>query len=97
MYEVSAAHKELPIPCYARVTNLNNGKSVIVRVNDRGPFVDNREIDLSYAAALKIGVVKPGTARVEVKALEPVVSLADRRNKSRMAQATQSQKDIGTP
>jgi rare lipoprotein A len=71
MYAFSAAHKTLPLPSYARVTNLDNGKSVVVRVNDRGPFHDNRIIDLSYAAAVKIGVWPKGTARVEVRAIDP--------------------------
>lgn len=69
-YKLSAAHKTLPIPCYARVTNLDNGQSVVVRVNDRGPFHDERLIDLSYAAAVRLGFVDNGTARVEVQALE---------------------------
>ena len=56
MYAFTAAHKTLPLPSFARVTNLANGKSVIVRVNDRGPFHDGRIIDLSYAAAVKLGV-----------------------------------------
>ena len=71
MYAFSAAHKTLPLPSFARVTNLANGKSVIVRVNDRGPFHPGRIIDLSYAAAVKLGVVRTGTARVEVRALTP--------------------------
>jgi rare lipoprotein A len=71
MYAFSAAHKTLPLPSYARVTNLANGKSVIVRINDRGPFHDNRLIDLSYAAAVKIGVWPSGTAMVEVRAIDP--------------------------
>ena len=71
MYAFSAAHKTLPLPSYARVTNLANGKSVIVRVNDRGPFHEGRIIDLSYAAAVKLGVTRAGTARVEVKGLSP--------------------------
>lgn len=71
MYQFSAAHKSLPLPSWARVTNLENGKSVIVRVNDRGPFHDNRLIDLSYAAAVKIGVWPKGTGLVEVRALMP--------------------------
>ena len=71
MYAFSAAHKTLPLPSYARVTNLDNGKSVVVRVNDRGPFHDNRIIDLSYAAAVKIGVWPKGTAPVEVRAIDP--------------------------
>ena len=71
MYQFSAAHKTLPLPSYARVTNLDNGKSVIVRVNDRGPFHGNRLIDLSYAAAVKIGVWPKGTGHVEVRAIDP--------------------------
>jgi rare lipoprotein A len=69
MYAFSAAHKTLPLPSFARVTNLANGKSVVVRVNDRGPFHDGRIIDLSYAAAVKLGVDRAGTARVEVRGL----------------------------
>jgi rare lipoprotein A len=69
MYAFSAAHKTLPLPSYARVTNLSNGRSVVVRVNDRGPFHPGRIIDLSYAAAVKLGVDRAGTARVEVKGL----------------------------
>ena len=71
MYAFSAAHKTLPLPSYARVTNLQNGKSVIVRINDRGPFHENRLIDLSYAAAVKIGVWPKGTGLVEVRAIDP--------------------------
>jgi rare lipoprotein A len=71
MYAFTAAHKTLPLPSFARVTNLANGRSVIVRVNDRGPFHDGRIIDLSYAAAVKLGVDRMGTARVEVKGLMP--------------------------
>ena len=67
MYAMTAAHKTMELPSYAKVTNLKNGKSVIVRVNDRGPFVDNRIIDLSYAAASKLGYVKNGTAPVKVE------------------------------
>ncbi|MEN1941417.1 septal ring lytic transglycosylase RlpA family protein [Luteimonas sp. MJ174] len=69
MYAFTAAHKSLPLPSFARVTNLDNGRSVVVRVNDRGPFHDGRVVDLSYAAAVKIGVHPRGTARVEVRAL----------------------------
>jgi rare lipoprotein A len=72
MYAFTAAHKTLPLPSYARVTNLTNGKSVVVRINDRGPFHDNRLIDLSYAAAVKIGVWPKGTGLVEVRALDPL-------------------------
>ncbi|MEO6076470.1 MAG: septal ring lytic transglycosylase RlpA family protein [Dokdonella sp.] len=71
MHLFSAAHKSLPLPSYARVTNLSNGKSVIVRVNDRGPFHENRLIDLSYAAAVRIGIWPKGTGLVEVQAIDP--------------------------
>lgn len=71
MYAFSAAHKSLPLPSYVRVTNLANGKSVVVRVNDRGPFHAGRVIDLSFAAATKLGFTKQGTAKVEVRALTP--------------------------
>ncbi|MFP7722981.1 septal ring lytic transglycosylase RlpA family protein [Lysobacter sp. A3-1-A15] len=71
MYAFTAAHKTLPLPSFARVTNLDNGKSVVVRVNDRGPFHEGRVIDLSYAAAVKLDFVRHGTARVEVRALTP--------------------------
>lgn len=69
MHDMTAAHKTLPIPTYVRVENMENGKSVIVKVNDRGPFIGTRIIDLSYAAAQKLGVIGPGTAQVEVTAL----------------------------
>ena len=71
MYKVSAAHKTLPIPSYVKVTNLDNGLSIIARVNDRGPFQDGRLIDLSYAGAVKLGYEKQGTARVRVEAVMP--------------------------
>jgi rare lipoprotein A len=71
MYAFSAAHKSLPLPSFARVTNLDNGKTVVVRVNDRGPFHAGRVIDLSYAAAVKLGITQRGTGRVEVRALSP--------------------------
>jgi rare lipoprotein A len=69
MFAMTAAHKTLPLPCYARVTNLKNGRSVVVRINDRGPFVANRLIDLSYSAAAKLDMLKEGTTLVEVRAL----------------------------
>lgn len=71
MYAMTAAHKTLPIPTYLRVTNLENGRSVVVRVNDRGPFVRGRIIDLSYTAAWKLDMIKTGTARVEIRTVEP--------------------------
>jgi rare lipoprotein A len=69
MYAMTAAHKTLPIPSYAQVTNLENNRSVIVRINDRGPYVGNRLLDLSYAAAKKLGIQKEGLAKVEIVAL----------------------------
>ncbi len=71
MYAMTAAHKTLPLPTYVRVINLQNGRSTIVKVNDRGPFHDNRIIDLSYAAATKLGITGTGTGLVEVQALDP--------------------------
>jgi rare lipoprotein A len=73
MYAMTAAHKTLPLPTYVRVTNLRNGRSVVVRVNDRGPFVANRLIDLSYTAAAKLDMIREGTTLVEVRALTPGV------------------------
>jgi rare lipoprotein A len=71
MYGMTAAHKTLPLPAYVRVTNLLNGRSVVVRVNDRGPFVGNRIIDLSYTAAAKLDMLRNGTAMVEVRSVGP--------------------------
>lgn len=71
MYKMTAAHPTLPIPSYARVTNLSNGRSVVVRVNDRGPFHAGRVIDLSYVAAHRLGYITAGSAQVEVEAIVP--------------------------
>jgi rare lipoprotein A len=71
MFAMTAAHKSLPLPSYARVTNLKNGRSVVLKINDRGPFHDNRLIDLSYTAAWKLGIVDEGTGLVEVTTLDP--------------------------
>lgn len=71
MYGMTAAHKTLPIPSYVRVTNLRNGRQVVVRVNDRGPFHGDRIIDLSYAAASKLGFAEQGTASVRVETVGP--------------------------
>jgi rare lipoprotein A len=75
MYAMTAAHKTLPLPTYVRVTNLNNNKSVILKVNDRGPFHENRIIDLSYTAAIKLDIIKNGTGLVEVRAIDSRGSL----------------------
>ncbi len=71
MFAMTAAHKTLPIPCYVRVTNIQNNKSVVVRVNDRGPFHGGRIIDLSYVAAQKLDIVKHGVGRVRVEVVQP--------------------------
>lgn len=80
MYAMTAAHKALPLPTYARVTNLTNRRSVVVRINDRGPFYGNRVIDLSYAAARKLGMAAKGTAMVEVRTIDPRRPGSDRRS-----------------
>lgn len=77
MYAMTAAHKTLPLPAYVQVTNLRNGRSVVVRVNDRGPFKDGRIIDLSHTAASRLGMLRDGTAFVEVRALTPGQGVAD--------------------
>jgi rare lipoprotein A len=76
MYGMTAAHRTLPLPAYVRVTNLQNGRSVVVRVNDRGPFVGNRIIDLSYSAASRLDMLRNGTAMVEVRAIDPAAAVA---------------------
>jgi len=70
MHLATAAHKSLPLPTYAEVTNLDNGRKMIVKINDRGPFHEGRIIDLSYAAAIRLGVDKTGTARIDVRAID---------------------------
>jgi rare lipoprotein A len=71
VYTMTAAHKTLPIPCYVRVTNLENGRRLVLRVNDRGPFHDGRVMDLSYAAAYRLGYADKGTALIEYEVLDP--------------------------
>lgn len=92
MHALTAAHTTLPLPTYVEVTNLSNGKSVIVRVNDRGPFVSNRIIDLSYAAARRLEMVKTGTSLVEVRALTGSQTVAAKTspdaNANRVAQSS---------
>jgi rare lipoprotein A len=80
MYAMTAAHKTLPIPSYAQVTNLENNRSVIVRINDRGPYVGDRLLDLSYAAAKKLGIQKEGLAKVEIVALTKDQALPQLKN-----------------
>ena len=99
MYEMTAAHKNLPIPTYVSVKNLDNGREIIVRVNDRGPFHEGRIIDLSYAAASKIGMLKKGTARVEVVAIDPREWKKSKRQrkKDKVAAAKASAAALATP
>ncbi|MFG6667437.1 septal ring lytic transglycosylase RlpA family protein [Halomonas sp. HNIBRBA4712] len=78
MYKMSAAHRSLPLPTFARITSMDSGNSVIVRVNDRGPFHSDREIDLSYAAAARLGILDNGTGAVRVEAIDPQQWLANR-------------------
>jgi rare lipoprotein A len=87
MYGMTAAHKTLPLPAYVRVTNLQNGRSVVVRVNDRGPFVGNRIIDLSYTAAAKLDMLRNGTAMVEVRAIDPGLATGARTSSTQIAAA----------
>jgi rare lipoprotein A len=75
MYAMTAAHKSLPLPTYVSVTNLGNSRRVVLKVNDRGPFHSNRVIDLSYAAAAKLDILRDGTGLVEVRAIDPGASL----------------------
>ncbi len=82
MYAMTGAHRSLPIPAYAKVTNMQNNKSVVVRINDRGPFHEDRIIDLSYVAALKLGFANQGTARVEVVAISPEPAIKSMSNES---------------
>lgn len=89
MYLMTAAHKSLPLPTFVRVRNLRNNKSIVVRVNDRGPFVHNRIIDLSYAAALKLDMVRDGTSLVEVTAITFDEPAGDRPTRTVTAAPTQ--------
>jgi len=83
MYRLTAAHKTLPLPTYAKVTHMTSGRSVLVKINDRGPFSGDRIIDLSFAAALRLGMVNDGTAMVEIQALTPeeVMAISGPENK----------------
>jgi rare lipoprotein A len=87
MHQMTAAHKTLPLPTYAMVTNLDNGRRVVVKVNDRGPFVGDRIIDLSYAAAKRLDMINSGIARVEVRSVDPRDHGKDGRDLLRLAAA----------
>lgn len=96
MYKMTAAHKTLPIPSYVRVTNLENKKQAVVRVNDRGPFHKGRIIDLSYAAAWKLGILKKGTALVEVEVVTKESLAAERAPKATPAVETRPLSEAAT-
>jgi rare lipoprotein A len=93
MYRVTAAHRSLPLPSFVRVTNLENGRTLVVRVNDRGPFHPNRIIDLSYAAAGKLGILAKGTGLVEVRVIDP----GGRDTRTRQAQAPAAPPPAASP
>ena len=95
MYAFTAAHKTLPLPSFARVTNLDNGKSIVVRVNDRGPFHKGRVVDLSYAAAVKLGYREKGVARVRVEALVPETEISQAQNNSAIDKLIESMPTAG--
>ena len=97
MYKFTAAHKTLPLPSFVRVTNLENGRSVVVRVNDRGPFHDGRIIDLSYAAAVKLGMHLKGVASVEVEAIDPGSSTRFARREDETLHRSASSAPRGAP
>lgn len=95
MYEMSAAHKSLPLPTYLKVTNLENGKTVVVRVNDRGPFHSERIIDLSFAAANRLGFADKGTAKVRLESITPAPPTPAIKPKS--TKATPQKERVETP
>lgn len=95
MYAMTAAHKTLPLPTYAKVTNLYNNRSVIVKINDRGPFHGGRIVDLSYAAANKLGILANGVGKVEVVALTPDRNFINKIEKSKSTNNSLSQLQLG--
>ena len=97
MYGMSAAHKSLPLPTYVKVTNLANNKVVIVRVNDRGPFHQGRIIDLSYAAASKLGMLNSGTGQVEVEAINPLTWQGNKKGASQVAKTEPAEPQVKQP
>ena len=93
MYAMTAAHTRLPLPTYVRVKNLENGKQIVVRINDRGPFSKNRVIDLSYSAARKLEIVEKGTGLVEINAIDPLHYRLSERSGNKLTQGM----DAGNP
>ncbi len=99
MFQLTAAHKTLPIPSYIRVTNLDNGKVIVARVNDRGPFHDGRVVDLSYAGAVMLGYADRGTARVQVEAILPggdIIPVSSSQPASTLTRATTAVESTAT-
>lgn len=94
MYKMTAAHRNLPLPSYVRVTNLTNDKSVIVKVNDRGPFHSGRVMDLSYAAAARLDMLKTGTAKVSIEAIDPAEYHAQSRKAAAPPQESRSKESF---
>lgn len=94
MFKMTAAHKTLPIPVYAKVRNLDNGKEIVVKINDRGPFAKNRIIDLSYAAAHELGMADAGTANVEVETISFVQTRAAEITKPELSKPNLSQTQL---
>lgn len=97
MYRFTAAHRTLPLPTYARVTNLDNGKSLVVRVNDRGPFHSDRIIDLSWAAAVRLGIEQKGTGRVRVEAITATNDPTPNKSDGRVPTAVRAAVDSPPP
>ncbi|SEK85921.1 septal ring lytic transglycosylase RlpA family protein [Halomonas daqiaonensis] len=97
MYKMSAAHRSLPLPSFVRVTSLESDRSAIVRVNDRGPFHSDREIDLSYAAAARLGILEQGTGRVRVEAIDVERWTADNDDASRSRGGSSPREEMVTP
>jgi rare lipoprotein A len=94
MYTMTAAHKTLPLPTYVEVTNLENGKRTVLKVNDRGPFHDNRIIDLSYAAATKLGIVAKGTGLVEVRAITSPYHAGEKKSEPQLRKVSTGQQGL---
>ncbi len=97
MYSMTAAHTTLPLPSYVKVTNVENGRSVIVRVNDRGPFKHEREIDLSYAAAHKLRLIEKGSGLVEVESIDPTQYIPPQTSASATFSPSPAPQDVAIP
>jgi len=94
MYQMTGAHKTLPLPCYIKVTNLKNNRSVIIRINDRGPFVDERIVDLSYAAAHRLRIIEKGSELVRIEMVNPSLANKDMKVADNVTSANSSIKSF---